>query len=109
MVAFYLLSLFFHTCLESYDDDELQDERGDGREADERLHGRVGVEVALVGLGEAEEKCKGGDEEEIDVEELDVGQVGFDGVEQQHGHELRQRVRRHVLENAERGHEGAAA
>ena len=67
----------------------------------------MGVEVALVGLGEAEEKCECGDEEEIDVEELDVGQVGLDRVEEEHGDELRQRVRRHVLENAERGDEGA--
>ena len=67
----------------------------------------MGVEVALVGLGEAEEKCKCGDEEEIDVEELDVGQVGVDRVEEEDGDELRQRVRRHVLENAERGDEGA--
>ena len=30
----------------------------------------MGVEVALVGLREPEEKCEGGDEEEIDEEEL---------------------------------------
>ena len=63
----------------------------------------------FVGFGHSEAGGKDCDEEEIDVEELDVAEVGAEVVADHDGDELGQRIGRHVLEDAEGGHQSAAA
>lgn len=55
------------------------------------------------------ESSKEGDEEEVDVEELEVGQVAIQRVEDEHRRELGHAVARHVLEDAKWRHQRCTA
>ena len=60
-------------------------------------------------LGASENGRQRTNEEQVDVEELEIGQIGADLVEDHDRDELRQTVRRHVFEDAERGDQSAPA
>ena len=62
----------------------------------------------FVRFGHSKTGCKYSDEKEIDVEELNVAQVGSEVVTDHHRNELGQRVRGHVLEDAEGSDQGTA-
>lgn len=55
----------------------------------------------VIRLSFAKEKGKHRDHEEIDVQELEIGEVRVDRVQNQHRGELDQGVSGHVLENSE--------
>ena len=67
------------------------------------------IALTFLRLRHSEEEGEHGDEEEVNVQELEVRQVGVDGVEDEDGSELGQGVGGHVLEDAEGSHQGATA
>ena len=60
------------------------------------------TQLTFIRLSESKQRGKHGDYEEIDVEVLNVVEVGQVGVEDQSRHKHGERVSGHVLENAER-------
>ena len=62
----------------------------------------VGAQLTFIRFGHSKAGGKNGDKKEIDVEELNVAEVGAEVVADHHRHKLGQRVCSHVLENAER-------
>jgi len=59
--------------------------------------------LTFVWLRHAEARCEDGDEEQINVQELNVAQVSAEVVADHYRYELGKGVGSHVLENAEGG------
>lgn len=95
--------------LKSNDDGELTKEAEGREDREEGADGSVRSEGPGVGVVEAEEHGHGGDEEQVDVDELKVGEVGVDIIEDHDGDELGDGVRRPVFEDAEGGDEDGPA
>lgn len=92
------------TPLEQRLDQDLSDKRCQNLLGDEVGGGTLGVEDG-EGFGATHEDGDGEDEDEIDVEELEVAQVGGKGVEEGNGCELDDTVQGHVLEATETRHQ----
>ena len=93
--------------LEGDGDGELAEQGEDGEGGEEGADGGRGRQRAPVRPVEPEEGGDGGDEEEIDVDELEVGEVAVNVVEDHDGDKLGDGVARHVLEDAKRCHKSS--
>lgn len=86
---------------------EHKGKHGDG--GDKACYGRVGSNRPRVRLRVAKKANERERQEDVNVEELEVGQIAVDGVEDHHRKKLRQTVGSHEFKHAKGRDDGASA